>query len=57
MKSITSVITLTEQMRQYDNQLFQAMLTRRRRGLFNNDNIAILKSKVAVMIPILNPDE
>ncbi len=33
------------------------MLTRARKGLLNNDNIAILNSKIVVMIPILNPDE
>ncbi len=33
------------------------MLTRIRRGLLNHDNVAILNSKVAVIIPILNPDE
>ncbi len=53
----TSVITLTEQMRQHDNKLFLAMLTRARRGLLNNDNVAILNNKVVVTIPILNPDE
>ncbi len=52
-----SVITLTEQMQQYDNKLFQAILTRARRSLLNNDNVAILNSQVAVTIPILNPDE
>ncbi len=52
-----SIITLTEQMRQYDNKLLQAMLTRVRRGLLNNDNIVILNNKVAVTIPILNLDE
>ncbi len=44
-------------MRQHDDKLFQAMLTRVRRSLLNNDNVAILNSKVAVTIPILNPDE
>ncbi len=44
-------------MRQYDNKPFQAMLIRARRGLLNKDNVAILNSKVEVMIPILNPDE
>ncbi len=33
------------------------MLIRARRGLLNNDDVAILNSKVAVTIPILNPDE
>ncbi len=33
------------------------MLTRARRGLLNNDDVTILNSKVAVTIPILNPDE
>ncbi len=33
------------------------ILTRVRRGLFNNDDIAILNSKLAVTIPDLNPDE
>ncbi len=44
-------------MRQHDDKPFQAMLTRARRGFLNNDNVAILNSKVAVTIPILNPDE
>ncbi len=44
-------------MRQHDNKPFQAMLTRARRGLLNNDDVAILNSKVAVTILILNPDE
>ncbi len=53
----TLVITLTEQMRQHDDKSFQAMLTRARRGLLNNDDIVILNSKVAVTIPILNLGE
>ncbi len=53
----TLVITLTKQMRQYDNKLFQAILTRARRDLLNNDDVVILNNKVAVTIPILNPDE
>lgn len=52
-----SVITLTKQMRQYDNKLFQAIVTKARKSLLNNDNIAILNGKVAVTIPILNPNE
>ncbi len=44
-------------MRQHNDKSFQAILTRARRGLLNNDDIAILNSKVAVTIPILNPDE
>ncbi len=53
----TSVITLTEQMRQYNATPFQEMLTRARKGLLNVDNITILNSKVAVTIPILNPNK
>lgn len=33
------------------------MLTQVKRGLFKNNDVAILTSKVAVTIPILNPDE
>lgn len=33
------------------------MPTRVRRGLLNNNDVAILNSKVAVTVPILNPDE
>ena len=33
------------------------MLTRARKDLFNNNNIAILNSKVGVTILILNPDK
>ncbi len=51
------VINLTEHIQQYDNKLFQAMFTRARKDLLNNDNIIILNSKVALTIPILNPDE
>lgn len=35
-------------MQQYDNKPFQAMLIRAKKGLFNNDNVAILNSKIAV---------
>ncbi len=52
-----SVITLTEQMRQYDNKPFQVMLTRERKSLLNNDNVAILNSKIVVTISVPNPDE
>ena len=44
-------------MQQHDNKLFQAMLTRTRKGPLNNNNVAILNNKVAVTIPILNPDK
>ncbi len=44
-------------MQQHNNKPFQAMLTRARRSLFNNDDIVILNSKIAVMISILNPDK
>ncbi len=44
-------------MRQHDDKPFQAMLRRARRGLLDNNDVAILYSKVVVMIPILNPDE
>ena len=44
-------------MEEYDAKLFQAKLTRARIGLLNNDNIAILNSKVAVRIFILNLDK
>ncbi len=44
-------------MRQHDDKPFQAMLTKARTDLLNNDNITILNSKVVVTIPILNPDE
>ena len=54
---LTLVITLTEQMRQHDNKLFQAILTRARKSLLNNNKDAILNSKVAVTIPILNSNE
>lgn len=53
----TSVITLTEQMRQHNNKPFQAMLRRARKGLLNNDDVAILNNKVAATIPIHNADE
>ncbi len=33
------------------------MLTRAKRGLFNNDDVVILNSKVVVTISIQNPDE
>lgn len=52
-----SVITLIKQMQQYDNKPFQTMFTRPRKNLCNNDNIAILNSKIAVTIPILYPDK
>ena len=44
-------------MQQYDNNLFQAMFTEARKDLLNKDNVAILNSKVAVTILILNPDK
>ncbi len=44
-------------MRQHDNKPFQAILTIARKGLLNNNDVVILNSKVAVTIPILNPDE
>ncbi len=50
----TSVITLIEQMRQYNNILFQEMLTKTRKGLLNIDDVTIQNSKVAVTISILN---
>ena len=53
----TSVITLIEQMQQYDNKPFQTMLPKARKSLLNNNNIAIQNSKIVVTIPILNPDE
>lgn len=46
------VITLTKQIRQYDNQLFQTMLTKEKRKLLNNDNVAVFNSKVATTMPI-----
>lgn len=33
------------------------MLIRARKGLPNNNNIAIFKNKIIVSIPILNPNE
>ncbi len=44
-------------MQQYDDKLFQEILTRARRNLLNNDNIIILNSKVVIMILILNLDK
>ncbi len=44
-------------MQQHDDKLFQAMLTRARRDLLNNNNVAILNNKIALMIPILNLDK
>ncbi len=53
----TAVITLTEQMRQHNDTPFQEMLTKARKSLLNVDDVTILNSKVAVTIPILNPNE
>lgn len=44
-------------MQQHNNKPFQAMLKRARKGLLNNDNVAILKNKVAATIFIYNADE
>lgn len=43
-------------MRQYDDKSFQVILRRVRKDLLNDDNIAIQKSKVIVIILTMNPD-
>lgn len=53
----TSVITLTEQMRHQNDKPFQTMLTRARRGLLDNNDVAVLNNKVASSLPIHSPDE
>ena len=44
-------------MRQHNDKLFQAMLRRAKKGLFNNNNVAILNNKIEAIIPIYNADE
>ena len=44
-------------MQQHNDKPFQVMLRRARKGLFNNDNIAILNNKVAATIFIYNANE
>ena len=48
----TSVITLTQQMRQQNDKAFHDLLTRARKGLLNNDDVDILNSRIASSIPI-----
>ncbi len=53
----TSIITLIEQMQYLNNKLFQAMMTKARKDLFNIDNVTIVNSKIVVTILILNLDK
>lgn len=44
-------------MRQHDDKSFQAMLTKARKDLLNNNDVVILNNKVAITISILNPEK
>ena len=48
----TSIITLTQQMRQQNDKVSHNLLTRVRKRLLNNDDVDTLNSKIASSIPI-----
>ena len=53
----TSIITLTQQMRQLNDKTFHNLLTRARKRLLNNSNIDTLNSRIAYSILTNNVDK
>ena len=53
----TSVITLTQQMRQQNDKAFRDLLTRARKGLLNNDDVDTLNSRITSSILIDHVDK
>ncbi len=54
-KSFNAVITLTQQMRQINDPIFNALLRRARAGSLTDTDVTILNSKVAKEFPLHDP--
>lgn len=53
----TFIIRLKEQIWQHNNKSFQTILTRAKKGVLNNNDVAIFNNKVASTLPIHKPDK